>query len=554
MKKQFIALSAVEQDAVKAFAQILVYLSYMRSESELPRSAEKSLGSLLSRAEPFLTRFKIRKPLFTRIVKGMIDGEYPEEDIADFIKIMRAKKDGIHRETDIDTHFYKLIQDCNSYIARGTESAMNRIAKAVSHFNNPNLSRMFLTEVDDQGDIETQLRKLVKRMTRTDGMEIDADQRKKLKEKKPELLKQYNKLRRELNAVPKNFITSFIRQTGKALVPVHEVIAALKKAGIKHHSIPSGYRGFIDDHLVYYTEAKLKLNGTPAGDVLMNPNYDAKKDDSYVCQAKAPMAKDYSRIYTVKFKAANTKKKFNVVGDLSNKVSSIRSKWLADLRKGTGDRRAILAMCCELVYLTSARIGSTNGNTAGEKTYGLTSLTVGHYKKRGDARLLEYKGKKAQIQKHLIPSKPLSSKLCVEYLDEMVIGKKRVDRLITFNGRPIAAKAINEYLKTLGVPAGVTIHKFRTLRGTVLARKAIDRSPFKNRKTQPTQKQVNDWLKKNLEKVAKELGHFNNGKLTVNTAIQNYIDPSLLEEFYEAAGVRPLAVIERSIKLAKGNV
>ena len=554
MKKFLISLSAVEQDAVKAFAQIMVYLAYMRSESELPRSAEKSLASLGSRAEPFLTRFKIRKPLFQRIVDSMADGNYPESDLVDLSKILRGKKDIIHRETDIDTHFFKLIYDCTSYVARGTESAMARISKAVSHFHNPNLSRMFLTEVDDQGDIETKLQKLVKRMTRKDGMEIDADQRKKLKEKKPELLKQYNKLRRELNAVPKNFITSYIRQTGDRLVPVHDVVSQLKKAGIKHHSIPKGYKGFIDDHMVYYTEAKLKLNGTPAGEVLMNPNYDPKKDNGYVCQAKAPMAKDYSRIYTVKFKAANTQKKFNTVGTLADKVSSIRSKWLSDLRKGTTERNAVLAMCCELVYLTSARVGSTNGKTAGEKTYGLTSLTVGHYKKRGNDRLLEYKGKKAQIQKHVIPSKPLSAKLCVEYLDEMVQGKKRVDRLITFRGRPIAAKAINDYLRTLGVPAGVTIHKFRTLRGTVLARKTIDRSPFKNRSKAPTQKQVNDWLKKNLEKVAKELGHFNNGKLTVNTAIQNYIDPAVLEEFYETAGVRPLAVIERSIKLAKGNV
>lgn len=552
--KTFIALSAVEKESVKAFAQIMVYLAYMRSEESLPKSVENSLSSLHSRAMPFLTRFKIRQPLFQRILDGMEDGDVDDEDIKALMLILKAKKDPIHRETDVETHFYKLINDCVSYIARGTESALVRIGKAVSHFHDPNMSRLFITEVDDQGGIEDKLRKLVHRMVKRDGLEIDADERKKLKEKKPELLKLYNKLRRELNAVPKDFISSYIRQSGKQMVPVHDVVAQLKRAGIKHHSIPSGYKGFIDDQLVYYTEAKKKLNGTPAGEVLMNPNYDPKKDDSYVCQAKAPMAKDFSRIYTVSFKAANTQKKFNVVGELSDKVSSVRSKWLADLRKGTDSREAVLAMCCELVYLTSARVGSTNGNTAGEKTYGLTSLLVGHYKKRGNERLLEYKGKKGQLQKHIVPSKPLSSKLCVEYLDEMVQGKKRKDRLITYRGRPITAKSINDYLRTIGVPAGVTIHKFRTLRGTVLARKAIDRSPFKNRTKQPTQKQVNDWLKKNLERVAKELGHFNNGKLTVNTAIQNYIDPSVLEEFYEAAGVRPLAVIERSIKLAKGNV
>jgi len=552
--KQFTSISAVDTDSVKAFSQVMVYLAYMRGIGALSNSALKTLASLESRSYPFLERFKIRKPLFKRIIEDTSNNEYDEDDWLALVKILRAKKDIIHAETDIDTHFYKLIFDCASYMIRGTDSALVRIGKAVSHFQDPNLGRMFLTSVADQGDILTKLKTIVRRMVKRDGLEIDADERKVLKVKKPDLLKQYNKLRRDLNAVPKDFVSSYIRQTGNSLVAIHEVIDQLHKAGIKHHSIPRGFKGYLDDTLSFYTEAKLKLNGVPAGEVLMNPSYDPKKDNGYVCQAKAPMAKDYSRIYTVKFKSDSTKKKFDAVGNLSTKVSSIRAKWLSDLRKGTAERAAVLAMCCELIYLTSARIGSTKGSTAGEKTYGFTSLIVGHYKKKGKARLLEYKGKKSQTQRHTIPDNPLSSKICIEYLDEMVIGKKRADRLITFRGRPVSPKSINDYLRTLGVPEGVTIHKFRTLRGTMIARKAIDRSPFKNRTKQPTQKQVNDWLKKSLEKVAKELGHFNNGKLTVNTAIQNYIDPSILEEFYEEAGVRPLAVIERSIKLAKGNV
>ena len=110
---------------------------------------------------------------------------------------------------------------------------------------------------------------------------------------------------------------------------------------------------------------------------------------------------------------------------------------------------------------------------------------------------------------------------------------------------------INKYLKSIGVPAGVTIHKFRTLRGTMLAATALGKSPFKNRATQPSAAVVNAWLKKQLEAVAKELGHFTNGKLTINTAIQNYIDPQLLEDFFKDAQVRPNAVIARSILLAK---
>jgi DNA topoisomerase IB len=551
---QMISLNSVQKDSVELFAKLMVYLSYMRAEGDLPKTALKSVSNIKNGMLPFLTKFKIKPLLISKITASMIAGEPDGDRVQDLQAILKAKKDLMNHETDIDTHLFKLIFDCSSFITRGTESTLVRISKAVSHFHDPNMSRMFITEVEDQGSIELELRKLVKKMVKRVGLEISAEERKHLKDTKLDLLKQYTKLRKELNSVPKDFISAFIRQSSEPLVQVHKVILALKKAKIKHHSIPAGYNGFIDDHLAYYTVEKLKLNGTPSGEVLMNPSYDPKKDDSYVCLAKAATAKDYSRLYTISHKSSKTKKKFGAVGELADSVSKIRSKWLSDLRGGYEDKSALLAMCCELVYVTSARVGSSSANTGGEKTYGLTTLLVGQYKKKGSSRILEYRGKKNQLQKHLIPSTPLSSKTLIEYLDALALGKKRVDTLITFKGKKITGKSINDYLRSIGVPTGVTIHKFRTLRGTVLAKNLIAKSPFKNRTKQPTQKQVNDWLKKNLELVAKELGHFSNGKLTVNTAIQNYIDPSVLEEFYQDAGVRALPIIERSINLAKGNV
>jgi hypothetical protein len=57
-----------------------------------------------------------------------------------------------------------------------------------------------------------------------------------------------------------------------------------------------------------------------------------------------------------------------------------------------------------------------------------------------------------------------------------------------------------------------------------------------------------DWLKKQLLLVGKQLGHLNGNKPTVNTALKSYVDPSLLQEFYDRIGVRPPPLIEKIIK------
>lgn len=548
-------ISAVDRQASLSFTKLMALCALAHDEDyELSPKVKGNMKQWFSAAMPFAERFKISKPLFHSVINGLFRGYSPTdhdqmiENTEELAAVIKKKLTQIDKEPDVETHEYKILKDFQMVALRASEPALGRITKALSLLNDPTLSSLTRTEVNNQGDIVEQLADHVADMGGA-GLEITPEMRKQYLG--TEDLKQYNKLRRELNTVPKQFVMQFVRSSGQTTVPVNEVLRALKDAGIEHHSIPEGFRGSIDDLLGYYTETGLKLNGTPAGEVKMNPDYNPKTDNAYVCMAKAPMAKDYSRIYTVNYKQGNTEKKFQAVQDLQKVITKVRRKWKSDLQLGLEDKRAVLALACELVYLTSARVGSKTGNTAGEKTFGLVSLTAGHYKKRGNARLIEYKGKKGQLQKHALKPDTALTKLCIQYLDGLAEGKKRVEPLITYRGKPLTGSSINKYLKTLGVPAGVTIHKFRTLRGTLLANKVLEKSPFKSRTRQPTAKQVNDWLKKQLEKVAKELGHFTNGKLTVNTAIQNYIDPQILDDFFKEAEVRPNAVIARSIMLAK---
>ena len=534
----------------ESFAKLLTYLSYAMYREELGAKPRSYLKALLTESKIFTTKFKFRQPLLKRIVDDLSNEVVDEEDIDAFLKQLREKRKLIDHDADVPVEFAKIIKDCYSVIRSQNDNAFGRLEKNASIFSDPIVNSIFIPEVADQGDLEHKLKKLVKRMVGEERTDISVDERKKLKEKKPELLKQYNKLNREFRAVPKQFITNYIRTSGKDRVKVRDIVAALNKAKITH-SLPDGFQGFIDDLGNYYTTAELKMAAAPAGEILMNPQYDPKKDNTYVCKYKMPMAKDYTMGYTENYKSRTTVDKFKKAGKLVDNMPKYRKKWLAEVRRGIDNEQAMSAMLCELVYQTSGRIGSGRGKTDGETTYGLSTLLVGHVFKKGSKRILKYKGKKGQLQTHeLSPSNPIM-RIIIEKIDELTDGRARKDPLFVISGRKLSAVKVNRYLKSIGIPDGVTIHKFRTARGSQLTKRILEANPFINAKKQPTPKVVNAWFKKSLEQVAKELGHFNNGKLTINTAIQNYIDPSILDDFFRQVNVRPSAVIARSIERAK---
>ncbi|MNG29500.1 hypothetical protein D3C84_1149350 [compost metagenome] len=61
---------------------------------------------------------------------------------------------------------------------------------------------------------------------------------------------------------------------------------------------------------------------------------------------------------------------------------------------------------------------------------------------------------------------------------------------------------------------------------------------------------VHKWLETELLKVGSELGHMSGEKVTSATAIQNYIAPELLAEFYSKLGMRPSAKVQKAIDSA----
>jgi DNA topoisomerase IB len=509
-------------------------------------------------ARDFVEAFGLDTDLYSKMVRDLQRGEsaYYNDDLDDLCQeFAQQLRPIVRKELEHDGSVGRtelsLIKDFNTVaLTTKTETAdkaIARIKKNVSTLNDITLNKVFRVEVGKQSDVITKLREVT---TELGGTDIDIDPKIRSQFKGTDTLKEYNRLRRELNAVPKDFIMQKVRESGKPYLPVREIRESLGENGIRHHTVPDGFVGFIDDQMKYYTVEGKLLNGTPVGDVRMNPDYDPVKDNAYVCDARAPLAKGYQRIYTLDYKASTTQDKFKKVAEFDKKADALRKKWLREFKaSGVQKREGVLAMIAELVYQTSGRIGSKSGQTDGARTYGITTLLVGHYKQRGSNRLIEYPGKKAQIQKHKLSSANPNQRLLIEALDELASGKARKEPLITFRGRGITGNALNKYLASLGMPKGVTVHKFRTLKGTRIAKRILESSPLLERKRGLNATQVNKWLKSALEKVAKELGHFSNGKITVATAIANYIDPSVLVDFYEKLGMRMPANIEKVANL-----
>lgn len=556
-----ITLSKVPPNISKAFVKVLVVAAYSDTDDfKLRPDVETSLRNWIKAGGVFVDKFGLDREAWKDLTSDLVSGRRLNDDqetvdaAIDLAQsIRKIIKTQLENETAVSREELALIKDFNTVALTEKETtranAVKRLQKNVSFLRDQSLSKMFSADVGDQDTTINRLRKVTKQLG---GQDLSIDQKIRTANKGTDLLREYNRLRGEMNAVPKNFVMNLVRQSGKPYLPVREVADALAQAGIKVHTIPKQFVGYVDDQLKYYTTEGKLLNGTPVGEVKMNPQYDAQQDNTYVAEVKAPMAKNYTRVYTVDYKAGTTKAKFAKVAEFDKKAKTLRTKWLRQFKSaGITSREGVYAMLAELIYQTSARVGGKANKTDGEKTFGITTLLVSHYKTRGKDRIIEYPGKKGQTQKHKLSSSNPNQMLLIEALDEMARGKLRKDNLITFNNRPVSAGMLNKYLRSIGMPNGVTVHKFRTLKGTQLAKIILNKSPLLTRKRGVNATQVNKWLKSALEKVARELGHFSNGKLTVSTAIANYIDPSVLEDFYNKLGIRMPANIEKQAKLIR---
>lgn len=368
---------------------------------------------------------------------------------------------------------------------------------------------------------------------------FDSETIAKLREEKDPQYKAIVYARKAGKTVVADYIKQYCRASGKNTVYYSDLLSDIDSKQLQH-SLPRGFSGYIDEFSQLYTVFGKKISGFPSNaTVVMNPQYNAH-DDCYVFTARTEQAKSTTYFYTQDYKNSSKHNKFAVVEQLSKCIDTIRSKWLKKLT--LKDPQFEEAMILELIYHTQARIGSTGNATLDKRTgkylrtYGLSTILKKHYRVLEDCVEFEYPGKAAfkgdtiHLQHHKFYPDSKETRLIYDWLKK----HKGEEDARVFS---TTAERVRQLLSDLGAPEGASVHKLRTLKGTLMMKERIKRHPFKTEKTSVTA--VNKWLKEQALDVGIQLGHMSGEKYTASTAIAHYIDPVAMLRLYREARVAP---------------
>jgi DNA topoisomerase IB len=334
----------------------------------------------------------------------------------------------------------------------------------------------------------------------------------------------------------KSTIRNYVRASGSRLVPYDSVLQHLHKHNIEH-KYPTAFVGFIDEAGIFYTIAKKRIEGVPLNSTLtMNKNYDPLLDNSYVFSAKTENAKSTTYYYTREYKLSARKNKFTAVKQLGLDIKSIRSKWSRIIKTlSEGYEEAVIL---ELIYQTQARIGSRSNKTLDKRTgkylrtYGITTVRAEHLEIVGDEIHFKYPGKGAfkgdviHYQQHVItPSDPIMQ-IVINDISARLKKLSPDEEVFSTN-----ADRVRELFKNLGASDYVSVHKLRTLKGTMMMTERIKNHPFKGKRVSSTA--ITKWLREEALQVGIQLGHMSGEKYTAATALAHYIDPTVMTKLFK---------------------
>lgn len=539
-----------------AFIKLLVAI-YKAPEYDYGTNFCTKMKKWLEQAQPFIDHYNMKR-VFAKTLSMLVAGE----DVADekyslivngCFDTLKAKKKSFDKDSSLSKQQLQFLTDVR--LARnGSEAASKRLMQHAGYFKDSHISKMFLhedehTETTTQDALYQRLEEHVKKHGKVKGnvmpetvLETWREKAKKLGNNLTEH-QDYLDMRRQRKAIADKAIANIVRASGEHIVDVDEI---RNQMGNVQYDIPEWFVGKMDDKGNYYTSDGLQLLNKPIGAGSMNKNY-TPGSTVYYCQYKAPFAQSTTNVYTIAARTEGRVQSFNIVQDMLPDLQKYVKKWLPDLAKGPGSLRGVAAAVCEIIYQTSARIGSTRAATAGETTYGISTLLRKHLNFNDQRVIMKYLGKKAGAQKHVIKFSDQRTEVLHGALVEFLHELKPANHVFTFRGKPLSNSQVNGYLRDLGFPEGFTIHKFRKLRGTAMAKALMDKCPFGARAREAD---VNGWIEKQCLLIGKELGHMSGEQVTATTAIANYIDPSVFIPVFEKTNTRPNSKIQKAIDLA----
>lgn len=583
------AASQINNDPVLGYffallvASIYRYRVTQRETPLLPQAIEPFLIPALEQGAEFCKYFGLGEGNFHRFFDWIMGqrppdkgGEFDERQ-ATHLADLKTAMSWIKKDTSISKTELDLLASMRSYLG-GNDNALENIRKKAGMVKAmPRQALQFLkahVAHDDVTADAARAKELVKQMTGKDSIHVSMVDGPKLRETKPELWNEYLLVRRKLNAAYKSTLMNHVRENGGEPMPVEDVRKHFTENGMPHSLPPKEFKGRIGDDGALYTVHGSKIKGTAIAQdskVIMNPQYDPAKDkiggerdNNFVYQVVLPTKNadgenNRQYVYTHEKADANKAAKFQVVADMLKGEKKMLANWRKDLLRLRGAKpgeegwdNKVLAAMCEITYLTALRIGGKGNKNLDGDTFGLSTLTVGMVKRRGATIILDYVGKKSVQQKHSIsPATPPETQV-VNVINALCADKKRADALWAYGRTVYSAAKLNAYLKQVSGIGDATIHKVRHLRGTRLAMEMLPPAAdaIMRKRGGPTQKLVDDTFKAELTKIGKLLGHVRGvdagGTPTWTTSMQNYIDPSVMMEFYEKFdefGVRPMPAL-----------
>lgn len=482
-----------------------------------------------------------------------------EIELTDVGNELKSVLKDMSRDPNVSQLDIALIRSFGLWFRVGSDAAFKRLARASTGMQMPWLSKLFIPKVGTQQPLKKSLEGIVATFTKQKGRSVlTPEETQRLRAKAPDVLREYNRLRKEYRAVANNAVSSFVRSSGKNMVPYKDVMKHLASKKIEH-SFPSGFTGLVDANGAWYTDEGLRINGVPSGimfpTVQMNPRPTAK---GWVFVAMRADGSRGNYFYTAETRIANQRNKFAVTRKLMENINSIRKRWRTNLQNfDEGNPQSAISAVLEMLYVYSARIGSGTGYAKGKQTFGIRTLMVKQCRWQGDGSLkIRYAGKDSVPTEHHVRPNTVYNKRLLKAFEYLMSDKAPSDPVFTYrlkNGerRILTAQSINQYFKSIGA-GEATVHKLRTLAATQMMQESLE-ALYKKKTAYTNAANFEKDLQKMATDVGKKLNHMRTTKeggmrATPSTALQNYIDPELLVDAFNRYSIPRPAWLERLLK------
>lgn len=551
-------LSMITASQLSSLLEILYVLVIDYIDNGPEHRPDKETAAELKLAEKSAKMWSKALPSLSVCIRAALDGTDKANLLAQLGNEIKGQFKNFRSNERFSIQELDVLNALGSYLRTDSPNALTKIQKFAGIVHSPYVSRRMVPEEGSQKETGDALRKLIYQMVGRDDTALTIEEAEQTRELHPDLYKQYLAYRRTHTKIWKDAIVAYVRRSGHELVPYQELLAYLEANGIDH-MLPLGFTGQINDEGKLYTNKGQLIDGVPSPmqfpTVKMNPNYGKPNGGSAVFLAIRSDGTAGPYFYTVEYKKAAAREKFANVADLSDKMEGIRKRWLSDVKRFNDQQPICVAsLVLEIMFQFSARVGTGNGNTGGQSTYGVSTLLVKHASVDASGNIvLRYLGKGAVKTVHKIMKSDPQQKILIQPLMQLMEGKSPKDRLFTVmrpNGKffGVTPAQVNNAFHSFGAPSGVTVHKIRTYRGTKLFQQLI-KQMVDSGKVPKNEKDAMTIYKKIGEQVGKLLNHVRTTsggtKVTGSTALLNYIDSTVQIALWREWGFRPPKFLEK---------